>query len=596
MLTQTIVLLLAAVILVPLCTRLALGGVIGYLLAGLLVGPGVLALVEDVDSVMHLSEFGVVFLLFVIGLELRPSRLWLLREQVFGHGSAQVLATSAVFAALAYYAFGLQWQAAIVIGFGLALSSTALVLQTLAEKGQLTTRQGREAFAILLFQDLAVIPLLALLPLLGTSASDTAQPGWQSALRASAIILAAVLASRLLLRPLFRLIVTFGGREIFTATALLLVVGSALSTVWAGLSMSLGAFLAGVLLADSDYRHELEAVIEPFKGLLLGLFFMSVGMTVDLPLLMREPVTVIALVLALIVVKVLVLLALRPLMKTQADSARKLALALAQGGEFAFVLFGIATGFHILDKPTSAMLTLVVALSMLVSPLLFLLEEKLFSRLTPPEPTASDFDPIQDTGSPVLIVGFGRVGQVVARVLHSRNIAFTALEINPQQIDFVRKFGNKVYYGDAARLDLLEAAGIKHAKLFVLAIGEVETSLKVAAMVRKHYPQVPIYARASNRAHSYQLMDLGVKMQIRETLHSSMELSRGVLHELGFDPHDAHRTINAFHDFDTKLLHQQHAVHRDEQKLIATAKQATEELKSLFEADPVNKVHDKTIP
>jgi len=585
MLTQIIVLLLAAVILVPLCTRLALGGVIGYLLAGLLVGPGVLGLVDDVESVMHLSEFGVVFLLFVIGLELRPSRLWLLREQVFGHGSAQVLVTGSVIG-IAAWMYGLSWQASIVVGVGLALSSTALVLQTLAEKSQLTARHGREAFAILLFQDLAVIPLLALLPLLSSSAADATQPGWQSALRATAIIVAAVFASRLLLRPLFRLIVTFGGREIFTATALLLVVGSALSTVWAGLSMSLGAFLAGVLLADSEYRHELEAVIEPFKGLLLGLFFMAVGMTVDLPLLFREPVVVIALMVALIVTKALVLLALRPLMKTASDSARKLALALAQGGEFAFVLFGIAASVGIFDQATSAKLTLVVTLSMLASPLLFLFDEKILDRLKPVEPAASDYDPIQDTGSPVIIVGFGRVGQMVARVLHTRNIAFTALEINPQQIDFVRKFGNKVYYGDAARLDLLEAAGIKNAKLFVLAIGNLDTSIKVATMVRKHFPQVPIYARSLNRAHSYQLMDLGVKMEIRETLYSSMELSRGVLQELGLSKFDADRTIEAFHEFDYKLLHQQHAVHRDEKQLIATSKQASEELKSLFEAEP----------
>jgi len=584
MLTQIIVLLLAAVILVPLCTRLALGGVIGYLLAGLLVGPAVLGMVDDVESVVHLSEFGVVFLLFVIGLELRPSRLWLLREQVFGHGSAQVLATGGVIGIIAWQ-FGLSWQAAIVVGVGLALSSTALVLQTLSEKNQLTARHGREAFAILLFQDLAVIPLLALLPALGVSGGIDAPAGWLLALRAAGILVAAVLGSRLLLRPLLRLIVTFGGREIFTASALLLVVGSALSTVWAGLSMSLGAFLAGVLLADSEYRHELEAVIEPFKGLLLGLFFMSVGMTVDLPLLFRDPASVIALVLALVALKALVLLALRPLLKTSAESTRKLALSLAQGGEFAFVLFGIATGFGIIDKPTSAMLTLVVTLSMLVAPLLFLLDEKVLDKLKPPEAPASDYDPIQDTGSPVIIVGFGRVGQVVARVLHSRDIAFTALEINPQQIDFVRKFGNRVYYGDASRLDLLEAAGIRSAKLFVLAIGNVETSVKVAAMVRKHFPQVPIYARTRNRPHSYQLLDLGVKMQIRETLYSSMELSRGVLHELGFEESEADRTIDAFREFDYKLLYQQHAVHRDEQQLVATTRQATDELKSLFEAD-----------
>ena len=585
MLTQTIVLLLAAVILVPLCARLALGGVIGYLLAGLLVGPGVLSLVGDIEEVRHLSEFGVVFLLFVIGLELRWSRLWSLREQVFGHGAAQVFATATVIALIASLLLGLRWQAALVIGFGLALSSTALVLQTLAEKKQLTERHGREAFAILLFQDLAVIPLLALLPLLGDGSAALVQTGWQPALRTFGIVLVAVLASRLLLRPLFRLIVTFGGRDIFTATALLLVVGSALAMVWAGLSMSLGAFLAGVLLADSEYRHELEAAIGPFKGLLLGLFFMSIGMTVDLPLLFREPELIGALVLAFVLVKVAVLLALRPVLKISADSARKLAFTLAQGGEFAFVLFASAAALSIFDRDVASMLTLLVALSMLVAPLLLVFEDKVLARWREPEPVSSDYDPLQDSGSPAVIVGFGRVGQMIGRVLHTRGISFTALEVNPQQIDFVRKFGNKVYYGDATRLDLLEAAGTRNAKLFVLAVGDVDTSVNIAAMVRKHFPHVPIYARSLNRAHSYRLMELGVHMEVRETLHSSMELARSVLQELGFEPAEAARTIDAFREFDAKLLQQQFAIHGDEQAMIASAKQATDELRALFEAE-----------
>jgi glutathione-regulated potassium-efflux system ancillary protein KefC/glutathione-regulated potassium-efflux system protein KefB len=584
MLTQAIVLLLAAVVLVPLCTRLALGAVTGYLLAGLLVGPGVLRLVDDVESVLHISELGVVFLLFVIGLELRPSRLWLLREQVFVHGTAQVVATATALGAIAML-LGLTWQAALVVGVGLAMSSTALVLQTLAEKNQLTARHGREAFAILLFQDLAVIPLLAIMPLLGTSA-DAGQPGWQSALRAGLIIVAAVVSSRLLIRPLLRVIVTFGGREIFTASALLVVVGSALLMVWAGLSMSLGAFLAGVLLADSEYRHELEAVIEPFKGLLLGLFFMAVGMTVNLPLLTHEPLLIGGLVLALVGVKAGVLFSLRYVFKAPTDSARKLALALAQGGEFAFVLFNIAVGYSIVDRATSDLLILVVTLSMLVAPLLFLLEDKVFARWWAEEAAPfSDYEPVKDHGSTVIIVGFGRVGQVVARILNTRKITFTALEKNPQQIDFVRKFGNQVYYGDATRLDLLMAAGLAHAKLFVLTVGNIDASLEIAASVRKHYPKLPIYARAHNRAHAYKLMDIGVKMLVRETLYSSIELSRGVLHELGYSAGDADRTVTAFLEFDEKLLRQQHVVQGDEQQLIAASKQANDELRALFEAE-----------
>ncbi|MET0379810.1 MAG: NAD-binding protein, partial [Spongiibacteraceae bacterium] len=352
-----------------------------------------------------------------------------------------------------------------------------------------------------------------------------------------------------------------------------------------GLSMSLGAFLAGVLLADSEYRHELEAVIEPFKGLLLGLFFMAVGMTVDLPLLVQEPLLIGALVFGLIAIKAGVLFSLRYLFKAPTDSARKLALSLAQGGEFGFVLFNLAVGYSIVDRETTGLLILVVTLSMLVAPLLFVLEDKVFSRWWQGPPPVSDYEPIRDHGSAVIIVGFGRVGQVVARVLNSRKITFTALEKNPQQIDFVRKFGNKVYYGDATRLDLMMAAGLGSAKLFVLAIGNIEASVEVAAMVRKHFPDLPIYARAHNRAHAYRLLDLGVKMLVRETLYSSMELSRGVLGELGYSQHEAERTVQAFHDLDSKLLLQQHAVHGDEQQLIESSRQASEELKALFEAE-----------
>jgi glutathione-regulated potassium-efflux system ancillary protein KefC/glutathione-regulated potassium-efflux system protein KefB len=356
--------------------------------------------------------------------------------------------------------------------------------------------------------------------------------------------------------------------------------------VWAGLSMSLGAFLAGVLLADSEYRHELEAVIEPFKGLLLGLFFMAVGMTVNLPLLTHEPLLIGGLVLALVAVKAGVLFSLRCLFKAPTDSARKLALSLAQGGEFAFVLFNIAVGYSIVDRATSDMLILVVTISMLVAPLLFLLEDKVFSNWWREEKAPfSNYDPIKDHGSTVIIVGFGRVGQVVARILNTRKITFTALEKNPQQIDFVRKFGNQVYYGDATRLDLLMAAGLGNAKLFVLTVGNIEASLQIAASVRSHYPNLPIYARAHNRAHAYGLMDLGVKMLVRETLHSSMELSRSVLRELGFSHHESDRTVAAFYEFDEKLLRQQHTIYRDEQKLIEATKQAGEELQALFEAE-----------
>ena len=585
MLGQAIIFLAAAVLLVPLCSRLALGAVLGYLVAGMLVGPSGFSLVNDVETILHASEFGVVLLLFIIGLELQPSRLWILRRPVFGLGSAQVLLTGTVLALIGYW-LGLAWQAAMVAGLGLAMSSTAFVMQTLAEKGQLTTRHGREAFAILLFQDLAVIPLLALLPLLGAGGAGGVHPGWYAALKAALIIAGVIAASRTIIRPLFRIVVTFGGREIFTATALLLVIGSSLLMLWAGLSMSLGAFLAGVLLADSEYRHELEAVIEPFKGLLLGLFFMAVGMSANIGLVASRPLTVVAIVLTLFLVKAAVLFLVSRGFGTPPDSARRLAVALAQGGEFAFVLFGLAQSFAIFDQATADLLIVSVTLSMLLSPLLFLLDEKLLVSLLerPPEP---EYDTIVGDEHPVIIAGYGRVGQMISRVLYSRRIPFTALEVSAQQVDFVRKFGSKIYFGDASRIDLLYAAKVGKAKLFVLAIDDIDASLKTAEMVRKHFPHVPIYARARNRFHTYKLMDLGVKMVMRETFLSSLDLSRGVLQELGFDEAEAKHTVATFLDFDEKLVQQQYAVYQDEAQLIQTAKQATDELRSLFEAAEV---------
>lgn len=581
MLGQAAIFLLAAVLLVPLCSRLALGAVLGYLIAGVLIGPSELGLVRDVDGIMHVSEFGVVLLLFVIGLELQPSRLWVLRHQVFGLGSAQVLLTGAALAALALW-FGLSWQAALVTGLGLAMSSTAFVLQSLAEKDQLTSRHGREAFSILLFQDLAVIPLLALLPLLAGEGAQ-ALPGWQSALRAVLIIAATVVASRTLLRPLFRSVIQFGGREIFTAAALLLVIGMALLMESLGLSMSLGAFLAGVLLADSEYRHELEAVIGPFKGLFLGLFFMAVGMSTNVGLVAKAPGTVFGLVLLLIAVKALVLYCLRRFRKVAPTNSRKLALVLAQGGEFAFVLFAMAQAYRIFNEAQADLLTVVVTVSMLISPLLLLLDEKVLARWLDREPPP-EYDAIDDPATPVVIAGYGRFGQVVSRILNSRGIPFTALDNDPATVDVVRRFGNKVYYGDSAHLELLYAAKVDEAKLFVLAVEDIEKSIKTAEMVRKHFPQLPIYARARNRVHAYKLMDLGVRLVIRETLFSSMELSRGVLVGLGLSESDAERTVAAFRAFDQKLLLQQHAVYQDEEQLIQTSKQVADELRGLFEA------------
>lgn len=586
MLNQTIVFLVAAVLLVPLCSRLGLGAVLGYLLAGIAIGPAALGVVSDVDSVLHVSELGIIFLLFIIGLELQPNRLWILRRLVFGLGATQVIATGLVIAALGYW-LGINSRGAIVAGIGLAMSSTAFVLQTLTEKQQLPTRHGREAFAILLFQDLAVIPALALLPLLSPDQIDGAhQPGWQIALKGFAVIAIAVIASRALIRPLFRIVINFGGREIFTAAALLLVIGMSQLMVTGGLSASLGAFLAGVLLADSEYRHELEAVIGPFKGLLLGLFFMGVGMSVDVTLVLHNFAPIIGLVLALMGAKALTLFLVRVIGGSPADVAMKLAIALAQGGEFAFVLFGLARDYRIFDQATTDMLIIVVSLSMLLWPLLMAIEEKLlaprFSRDEKPP-----FDTIDTDARPVIIAGFGRVGQVVSRMLNMRRIPFTAVDSSTQQVDFVRKFGNEIYYGDPSHLDLLYAAKVDQAKLFVLAVDDVEASIKTATMVRKHFPHVPIYARARNRFHAYKLMDIGVEMLMRDTLLSSIELGAGVLRELGLNDDEVDRTVTVFREFDQKSLLEQHAIYQDEEKLLASSKQAADDLKNLFETAPL---------
>jgi monovalent cation:proton antiporter-2 (CPA2) family protein len=585
MLNQAVFFLIAAVIVVPLSGRLGLGAVLGYLIAGAIIGPNGFGVVSDVESVLHISELGIVFLLFLIGLELQPSRLWVLRRLVFGLGSAQVLLTGAVIASIAHV-LGLPWPAAIVAGLGLAMSSTAFVMQTLAEKGQLAARHGREAFAILLFQDLAVIPLLALIPLLSPALVNHAQPGWQAAAKALIAIAAAIIASRTVIRPLLRRAVDFGGREIFTATALLLVIGMSQMMVMVGLSASLGAFLAGVLLADSEYRHELEATIAPFKGLLMGLFFMGIGMAANIALLLNQPLTIVTLVLLLIALKGSLLFALRFFSGAPPATARKLAIVLAQGGEFAFVLFGLASDYSILEREHTDLLMVVVSISMLLSPLLMQLDEKIiaprFDREQKP-----DFDEIDVDSHPVIIAGFGRVGQVVSRILNMRRIPFTAVDSSPQQVDFVRKFGNKIYYGDPAHLDLLYAAKVNEAKLFVLAVDDIDASIKTAEIVRKHFPHVPIYARARNRFHCYKLMDLGVKMLVRETWHSSIELSAGILRELGLEESDVQHTVNIFRDFDEKSLLQQHAVYQDEEKLIQSTRQATEDLKNLFETAPV---------
>ena len=589
-LEQAALFLGTAVLVVPLFRRLKLGGVLGYLAAGAVIGPWGLGLIAHAETTLHFAELGVVLLLFLVGLELEPSRLWALRHPVFGLGGAQVALTGAV-ATLIAHGLGLSWPAAAVAGFGLAMSSTAIVLAWLGERGELSSPAGRRAFAILLFQDLAVIPLIALLPLLSPDGEDMGN-GWLAAAKGLAAIAAVVVGSRLVMRPVLKLVAKFGGREVFTAAALLVVIGAALVMNAIGLSMSLGAFLAGVLLADSEFRHELEADVEPFKGLLMGLFFMAVGMSANLSLFAAQPLAVLGVAAGLLALKASLTYGIARAAGTANEDAQRVAVWLAQGGEFAFVLFTAALAERILDGPTAQFLVLAVTVSMLLAPLTFVVHERFLARWLeqrrPPE-----FDLIDGPGNPVIIAGYGRYGQIVSRVLRMAGVPFTAIDVSYQQVDFVRRFGNKVYYGDASRVELLESAKARDAKLFVLAIDDVDASLKTAAVVRKHFPALPILARARNRVHLYRLRDLGVEAIERETFQSSLDTARQALVAIGMNSEQAARAVAIFRAHDVGLLDLQYAVRQDEQQFIQTTAQAAAQLQELFEADVREAARDR---
>lgn len=580
MLRDVAIFLAAAVFFVPLFRRLGLGAVLGYLAAGIAIGPWGFRFIEDVDSILHFSEFGVVLLLFIIGLELQPSRLWTLRRVVFGLGGAQVCLSMLALAAAGFW-LGLDAPAAIVAGFGLAMSSTAFVLQMLAERNELATRQGRASFAILLFQDLSVIPFMALIPLLATHPMQSAGVGsWRTAVETLAVFGAVILGGRYALRPLFRTLAAAQVPEIFTAATLLVVIGTALLMELAGLSMSLGAFLAGVLLADSEYRHELQADIEPFKGLLLGLFFIAVGMSANVGLLFGQPLLVLGLTAGLIAVKSGVLYGIGRVTRLPPDAARALAFALPQGGEFAFVQFSVAAAAGVIGRDLEALLVIVVTLSMILTPPLYALQARFAKPLAGPA-----YDSIDAPEAPVIIAGFGPFGQIIGRMLRLKKIGFTVLEKDSAQVDFVRQFGNKIYYGDAARLDLLRAAHADKARLFVISIANTATSIHIAQTVRRHFPQLTIFAVANDRNHAMQLMDLGIPHIIRRAYFSSLEMTRRLLIELGEAEVSAANAIDIFRRFDETALAKQQAVYRDQQRLIQTAQEAARELEQLFEAD-----------
>lgn len=582
---SALVFLVAAVAVVPLCKRLGLGEVLGYLLAGVAIGPAALGLVSEPEQVLGFSQIGIVFLLFIIGLELKLSRLKLMRQAVFVFGGLQLLTASLAIALIAWL-LGLSPTASLIVGFGLGLSSTPLVLQLLGEGGELQSRQGRYAFSILLFQDMATIPVLALIPFLGAGANldgDSSAMIKNVVLGIGAFVIL-ILCGRYLLRPLFHQVAKVRSREMFLAAALMVVLGAALLMEQAGLSMALGAFVAGVLLADSEYRPAIEADIQPFKGLLLGLFFMAVGMTAQIGLLLEEPVRILLLVLGLFVVKFLMLLLATRLFRRPWPVALRLGVLMGHGGEFGFVLFSAALTAGLLEAPLVNTLILIVSLSIALAPLINALALR-SGLLAPKKKPSRDYDQPQRVENQVLIIGFSRFGQVVGRVLQNLQIPFTVLDSDPERVDFVRRYGHQVYFGDASRLDLLEAAGAGRAHLLVLAVSDVDVSMRVARLIRRRFPRAKLLVRARDRYHAQQLMRLGASVVIRELLLSSLEMSRRVLMELGVEDDVARHTVETFRQHDEHTLAQQMETTREEQQLAQSHAQANQELQELFEAD-----------
>jgi CPA2 family monovalent cation:H+ antiporter-2/glutathione-regulated potassium-efflux system protein KefB len=580
MLTTLVVLLAAATIAVPLTRRAGFGSVLGYLIAGIVIGPAGLRLITNVNEIASIADLGVVMLLFLIGLEVRPQRLWVMRRAVFGLGTAQVVVSAAVIAGLAHLA-GLAWPGAIVIGTGLAMSSTAIVLPMLAERDLLSKPAGRDAFAVLLFQDLAFIPLVALVPLLASNSVPDHVP-WHDVARGAVAIVIILVGGRFLMRPLFRAVGGTKTPEVFTAVSLLIVTGTALLATQGNLSPSLGAFMAGVLLSESEYRHELQADIEPFEGLLLGFFFISVGMSADVSLARAEPLLLATATVVLLVAKAIIAFVLARIARKDTTNAVRFSLALPQASEFSFVLFNAAVAAHALDQGAASLATLTTAASMLATPILFAGSEAILRKRPAPEPV---YDTIDAGATSVIICGFGRFGQIVGRVLRMYGISFTALERDVGQVEVVRRFGQKVYFGDPTRADMLRAAGAEQAKLLVVALDDPPAVIRTVEVAKRDFPNLAILARARNRWFAHLLMDREVEGQVRDTYFSSLELARVALITLGVETDAAARAVTVFREQDEKNLVETHAFYRDEQQMIQSGQQAAEELASLFEAD-----------
>ncbi|HCG9379901.1 TPA: glutathione-regulated potassium-efflux system protein KefB [Vibrio parahaemolyticus] len=576
-LQSSVVFLSAAVIAVPLAQRFGLGSVLGYLLAGVLIGPWGLRLISDVDAILHFAELGVVLLLFLIGLELNPKKLWQMRGPILGLGGAQVVVTTAVIGSIVSL-FGLSMQVSLVIGMGLALSSTAIALKVIEEQGLNGTETGQSGFAVLLFQDIAVIPMLAMLPLL---AGEQNVGSWFDAFTVLGSVVALLIGGHFLLRPLFRFVVMSGVRELFTVASLLVVLGISVVMQKLGLSMALGAFLAGVLLAESEYRHELEIAIEPFKGLLLGLFFIAVGMAVNLGLLALHPLEILGAVVALVVVKGLVLYALARAGRVREKARSRMAAILSQGGEFAFVIFTAASQEGILSKEQVAFLLVVVSLSMVTTPLLLMGQKKWFAHTLNQE-EESVTSHVVDRRPRVIIAGFGRFGQIVGRLMYANKIKVTVLESDASQIHLLRKYGYKVFYGDATQIDLLRAAGADKAEALVICTDSPDEVMAIVDICRTHFPNLKLLARARSRVEAYQLMSHGVQNYSRETFLGALDLGRQTLVELGMHPYQAKRAEAHFRKLDNAMLKDLLPQHNEDKKLAQRAKEARKELEEIF--------------
>ncbi|MEQ1718814.1 MAG: cation:proton antiporter [Hyphomicrobium sp.] len=584
-LAQIAMMLAALVVAATLARWLGIAAVLGYLAAGVLLGPFGLGYgfsAHDAKELLEVADFGVVLLLFLIGLELRPKRLWAMRQAIFGLGTAQVVVTALALGSVALY-FGFNWKSALFAGAALALSSTAFALQVMEENGELATRHGRLGFAVLLFQDLAAIPLIALVPFFAVSAAtSSAEIDWLAFAKAIGTIVAVVVIGRYALDFLLRIVALSKVKEAMTAAALLTVVGVALVMQQVGLSASLGSFLAGALLAESTYRHQLEADIAPFEGLLLGMFFTAIGMSLNLGLLLSQPVAIAALTLALMAIKALILFGLGRWNGLESGPSRRLALALAQGGEFAFVLLSVGQTGGVLGPASAQLLAVIVTLSMAMTPLVLGLERWIFARWAEP---VRVYDALPPNDAHVVIAGFGRFGQIVARVLRAKGIPFTALDISAEQIELVKKFGSKAFYGDASRPDILDAAQTGKARAFVLAIDDVDASMRTAELVRSRFPHVPVFARARDRNHAYRLLDLGIKTLRRETFLSALDLTHQLLKGLGFSDRVAERAVKTFRAHDERRLIEDYEHASDIEKMQERARSDRVRLEKLFEQD-----------